>query len=283
MGPRRARRRWPASCRSRRTAGRRRGRSRDRLLGTGDRLRAPLDAGRPGPALVGNRPGSITCAALGAAAPALQVSVFRGSTATPLRAGGAPERHRELVDLGRRTSRPPTWSLQADAGVPFTPRGSTTAPRSGAVGGRAVRPRESQVGTPCERPRTAAVNRWGEGSTGASSGLRLPAARAGAAARRRPRAPHPVASPAQARQPAAAGKLDRLGRNLAHLVNAVQDLAAHGVRPAVLVSSVDGTGAARHDVLIERRRGRAGRGDGISHRSVRSTCRRHPIPGPGSG
>ena len=29
--------------------------------------------------------------------------------------------------------------------------------------------------------------------------------------------------------------------------------------------------------------GRAGRGDGISHRSVRSTCRRHPIPGPGSG
>ena len=63
--------------------------------------------------------------------------------------------------------------------------------------------------------------------------------------------------PGSSEAAAAAGKLDRLGRNLAHLVNAVQDLAAHGVRPAVLVSSVDGTGAARHDVLIERRRGRA--------------------------
>ena len=42
--------------------------------------------------------------------------------------------------------------------------------------------------------------------------------------------------PGSSEAAAAAGKLDRLGRNLAHLVNAVQDLAAHGVRPAVLVS-----------------------------------------------
>ena len=51
-------------------------------------------------------------------------------------------------------------------------------------------------------------------------------------------------------------------------------LAASLKRPEDPTRAVDAAGGRGRAL----ERGRAGRGDGISHRSVRSTCRRHPIP-----